>query len=204
MPDKNPIRKLTASETEKRKKEIQCRAEKVYNLSFNYHLTHAVFGSDGLLLLDRKEASKITNELNASLKEAVRNKNENLKNKLMDEIDKKKKDLKRKYKIMVEYSDMDDVYGGRVVVVDDDQLKISLPEKLIKDIKTDDNTLQKEHINKIKKTMAHELAHIVLHADLLPKYSMSGSKSLDKYYDWEANVFAEELLRLFRNSTVQE
>jgi len=47
------------------------------------------------------------------------------------------------------------------------------------------------------KTPAHELGHIMLHSILLLKYNMTGSNKLAPL-DLEADVFAKELLRLYR------
>ncbi|MDR0476127.1 MAG: hypothetical protein LBH43_20975 [Treponema sp.] len=43
-----------SSDKEKRGAEIIARARRVYDISFDYHLTHAVFGSDALLTDDRR------------------------------------------------------------------------------------------------------------------------------------------------------
>ena len=90
---------------------------------------------------------------------------------------------------------MNDDEGGRVVKAEK-KLIISLPRKLTENLMDDTGKLRKEAIAQIRKKMAHELGHIVLHAELLP-LGTNGSKELDAELDWEANVFAEELLRLY-------
>jgi hypothetical protein len=195
---------LTASQIEERKEEIRKIAKKVYDISFDYHLTHAVFGSDGLIVLDRKEAGKVTDELNKSLQEAARNNNESLMKKLMKKIEIQKSTIRKRYKVFVDYSGaIKDAYSGRVIVVDGDKLRITLPEKLTEDIKSIDNVLQKENIEKIRKIMAHELGHIVLHADMIPAKGMIGSNELS-HLDWEAVVFEEEMLRLFKAKDTEQ
>lgn len=181
----------------KRTAEIKARARKVYDLSFDYHLTHAVFGSDRLLVDDLIEANRETIEkLKDALRAAAREKNGALVDELMAKIRELDRTLKkRKYLILVDYVSMDDTSGGRVINVDN-KLIITLPKKIIENIVDGAGKLQKEPVEKVRKKMAHELGHIVLHTDLVPKRGLKGTAELDSL-DWEAEVFAEELLRLY-------
>lgn len=122
--------KMTATETEKRKKEIIDRARKVYDISFDYHLTHAVFGGDKLLLLDLKGANEAdVAKLRDDLRIAMREKNDAQIKGLMEKINELKKNLKyRKYQILIDYIKMDDADGGRAVKANN-KLVISLPQK---------------------------------------------------------------------------
>jgi hypothetical protein len=187
---------MTVSEMKKREKEVIERAKKVYDISFDYHLTHAVFGGDKLLLIDLKGSNEAeVANLRDDLRVATRGKNEAQIKDLMDKIDKLKKNLKyRKYHIMIDYIKMDDPDGGRAVKANN-KLIISLPQKLTKDIMNDDGRLQKNIVEKIRGKMAHELGHIVLHTEQLPNDLESGNKLDD--LDWEAEIFAKELLRLY-------
>lgn len=188
---------MTATETEERKKEIRARAKNVYDISFNYHLIHAVFGSDGLLIRDRMEANKeeLVN-LNKALVVAKREKDTVLEAELMAEAEKLKKKLKRKYHILIDYVTLSDLEGGRVIKIDD-KLIIELPKKLTSNIKDHDTgELQKEAVAAVREIMAHELGHIVLHTEEVPQGDLQGGAKL-KHLDWEAEVFAKELLRLY-------
>jgi len=189
--------KMTATETEKRKKEIIDRARKVYDISFDYHLTHAVFGGDKLLLLDLKGANETeVAKLREDLRIATRGKNDTQIKELMDKIKELKNNLKyRKYQILIDYIKMDDPDGGRAVKANN-KLVISLPQKLTKDITDDEGRLQKDIVERVRDKMAHELGHIVLHTEQLPSDLEPGNK-LD-HLDWEAEIFAKELLRLYR------
>jgi len=188
---------MTATETEKRKKEIIDRARKVYDISFDYHLTHAVFGGDKLLLLDLKGANEAdVAKLRDDLRIAMREKNDAQIKGLMEKINELKKNLKyRKYQILIDYIKMDDADGGRAVKANN-KLVISLPQKITKDIKDDEGRLQKNIVEKVRDKMAHELGHIVLHTEQLPSDLEPGNK-LD-HLDWEAEIFAKELLGLYR------
>ena len=189
--------RISDEEKANRIEEIKARAKKVYNLSFDYHLAHAVFGSDGLLLYDRKEYKSEENKklFNAVLR-AVEEGDKSLQKKLKEEGDTLKREFQhRKYCILVEYIPMDDIYGGRVVIVDD-KLKISLPEKLKEGIINEKGELDSASINNLREIMAHELGHIVLHTEKIPP-DPRGSKGLASF-DWEAEAFAEELLYLYK------
>jgi len=194
---------MTPTGTEARRKEIKAIAKKVYDLSFNYHLTHAVFGSDGLLFRNRKEAYKTElTELNKNLQTAKREENKALVASLEAQAQKLLKGIKkRKYHILVDYVAMDDINGGRVINLDDN-LHIQLSNKLTSHI-YDDATIetQEANVEKVRKIMAHELGHIVLHADQLPPDAIEGShnKKIENV-DWEAKVFATELLHLYHKN----
>jgi len=189
---------MTAKEKEKRKEEIKARAKKVYDVSFDYHLTHAAFGSDRLLVSDLMKANKETvAKLNDALKAAVRERKTALVDELMVKIAVLERTLKsRKHQIIIEYVPMDDLYGGRVINIDEKMI-IMLPKKIIENIMDGDRKLQKEPVEKVRKKMAHELGHIVLHTDLVPMYDLVGTGKLNEL-DWEAEVFAEELLSLYK------
>jgi len=201
MTEPRKVKKLDSAQMEERVKEIKDIAKRVYCISFNYHLTHAVFGSDGFLLQSRKEKYNAElKDLNEKLQVAIREKNTVEEDTLKAKADQLLKDLKkRKYRILIDYVDMDDPDGGRVISIEDNLL-IQLPLKHTLNIK-DKSTgeLQTEAVKKVRNIMAHELGHIILHNNLLSEFKLQGSEHPDlKSVDWEAKVFATELLRLYR------
>jgi hypothetical protein len=187
-------------EKEARMAEIRATAKRVYDISFDYHLTHAVFGSDEFLVEKRitdkqKEIKKVNDELQAAVKVGDQNKV----NTLMGRIELLKGMLRRKFLIMIEYSSlMRDPEGGRVIN-NGKELIITLPKMILKGLMDETGKLQKEPVMKLRKIMAHELGHIVLHTDII-----TGAQPLDGYreqlknQEWEADVFGEELLRLYK------
>jgi len=192
---------MTAVEMEKRKTDIRARAKRVYDISFDYHLTHAVFGGDKLLITDSMDANKQRiSDLKDTLRTAAREKNTALVDETMAKIGMLERTLKsRKHHILIDYVPMKDTDGGRVIKVDD-KLIISLPEALCENMMVD-GKLQREPVEKIRQKMAHELGHIVLHTDQLPERDLSGSYSPNlKNLDWEAEEFAAELLRLYKEN----
>jgi len=182
-----------------REQEIKERARKVYEISFDYHLTHAVFGTDSFLHLDlRKTYKGKFSRLKEAMKKAAKDRDATLIKTLTSEEKKLDDELESKRQhILVDYIKMDDVEGGRVIKAEK-KLIISLPRKLTENMLDANGKLQKDAVAVIRKKMAHELGHIVLHTDQLPM-DKTGSKGLDdrEVLDWEANVFAEELLHLY-------
>ena len=175
-------------------KEINVKAGKVNDISLDYHLTHAVFACDKLLEDSFRESGrKEIERLNNALKKAYREKNDDAVAKLIKE----RKALKLvKYHIFVDYIDMDDPEAGRVIKAEN-KLIISLPRKLLEQTRGENETFVPVGVEKLRKVMAHELGHIVLHTDkLLFIDNMVGSKQLNGEQEKEANWFATELLRL--------
>jgi len=187
---------MSVKEMEKKTKEIKNSAKNVYDISFDYHLTHAVFGGDKMLLLDRKKIKDENLEkLGNALHDATERNDEEHMKEYTEKINVIKKNYEaRKYQIMIEYIEMKDPDGGRAVKANN-KLVISLPQKLTKNLMDDAGKLQKIPIEKLRKKMAHELGHIVLHTEKLPKDMDPGNKT--DHLDWEAEVFAKELLRLY-------
>jgi hypothetical protein len=193
-------KKMTPAEKEKRKKEIKARAGKVYDISLDYHLTHAAFGSDDLLIRDLKETykekyKKIKNAVSAAVLKKDDAKVELLENR------KRSLDMEvesRKRYILIRYVDMRDGSGGRVLG-HDKKFIIVLPNKLKENVKDEKGELVPGVVKKIREKMAHETGHIVLHTSLIP-VDISGDQLGTSYLDpldWEAEVFARELLRLY-------
>ena len=175
-------------------KEINNKAQKVNDISLDYHLTHAVFACDKLLEDSFREAGKKEiARLNNALKKAFREKDDDTVAKLIKE----RKSLKLvKYHIFVDYVDMDDPEAGRVIKAEN-KLIITLPRKLLDQTRGENGALVSGGIEKLRKVMAHELGHIMLHTDkLLFIDNMVGSKQLDGEQEQEADWFAIELLRL--------
>jgi len=180
-----------------KEEDIKAKARKVYDISFNYHLTHAIFGADWLLMDDARNANKKNIEkLKNDLLKASREKKSMLVKRIMKKIEECENSLLRKHHILVDYINMDDPGAGRVIKVNG-KLIISLPKKIIEDIvEKDTGKLNKDAVNNLRRIMAHELAHIVLHTDHVPGDDLQGAKKLEEL-DGEAKIFVDELLHLY-------
>jgi len=174
-------------------KDIKTKAADVNKISLDYHLTHAVFACDRLLADEfKKIEGEKTKELNKELQDAYRKKDDIA---IARAMEKTKTLSLKKYHIFVDYIDMPPD-AGRVVKAEN-KLIISLPKKLATDARQEDGTFKQGGVQKLRKVMAHELGHVVLHTDaLINTDSLNGSSELKGTEEKEADIFAEELLRL--------
>jgi len=186
------------------REEVNNEAGKLNDISLDYHLTHAVLACDKMLEAAYKNAGqKERTRIKAALQKAYQKKDKAGIKKLMEE----KNSLKTiKYHVFVDYIDMDDPEAGRVIQAED-KLIISLPKKFAENTRDVDGSFNNASVSKLRKTMAHELGHIVLHTDkLLSIKDRVGSKQIEGQQEQEANWFADELLRLrhIRNEMLKE
>ena len=173
--------------------EIKAKASDVDKISLDYHLTHAVFACDRLLADEFKKAGgKKTKQLNQELQDSYRKRDINAVAKVMEEI---KALSVKKYRIFVDYIDMPPE-AGRVVKAEN-KLIISLPKKLAEDARDEKGLFKTAGVQKLRRVMAHELGHVVLHTEaLINNDSLNGSNDLKGPEETEAEIFAGELLRL--------
>jgi hypothetical protein len=178
-------------------KEIKDKAGEVHTVSFYYHLTHAFFACDKLLLDENKKKGKTERQkLNDELIAARRTKDSARCVELGDQIASYEEANIRKYRLFIDYVDMD-INAGRVINAKD-RLIITLPEKLAAATKDKDGSLVSAGLDKYRKIMGHELGHVILHTEPLLKIkSRCGSKELKGQFDKEADLFSQELINLY-------
>jgi len=175
-------------------KDIIQKAREVHTTSFNYHLTHAFLACDKLLEDEaRKTGKEARKKLNNELKEAYEKKDDIKVANLLREI---KSYKTRKYHLVVDYVDMRDTSAGRVISIED-HLVITLPKKLAESTRNNKGELQTEAVGKYRKIMGHELGHVILHTEPLSKIKGSDGTTRLDHLDREANLFADEILRLY-------
>ena len=176
-------------------KDVKNKARQIFTLSLNYHLSHAVFACNKTVedILKRHSQEKIE-----TLKKDLQKAEENNDTVKIAEIVSNIQYFSRPFRIYVEYVPEMDIEGGRVVrLPSSNQLIISLPEKLLKKSCNKDGSYNADGIRTLRKRMAHELGHIALHIEeLLIDDSTQGSISLTDNAEVEADIFADELLRL--------
>lgn len=185
-------------------KEVYDKAAEVSHISLDYHFTHAAFACNKLLEDDfKKKHKKATSRLKAELDAACRKQDNNRVSELLKKIAAVKLP---KYRIFVDYLDLSDPEGARVVKAED-KLIINLPKSLAEESRDAGGYYNKAAVQKLRRIMAHELGHIVLHTEvLLSINSKQGSKEIGGDLECEANWFADELIRLRveRNNILNE
>ena len=176
-----------------KQEDVNTKAGEVSRISLNYHFTHAVFACNKLLEDKFKSSHKKTSKLKEKLEDAYRKKNKG-------EISKLVKDINTlsipKYRIFVDYVDLSTPEAARVVKAED-KLIITLPKALSESTRTTSGTYNPTVVYNLRRIMAHELGHIVLHTDtLLSIDDANGSNNITGQLEIEADWFAEELMRL--------
>lgn len=174
--------------------EIKQKACEIHDLSLDYHLTHAIFACNKFNedYLKKNGQDKV-NSLKAEIENAMREKDFSKVTALMEQ--KNTLELVR-CRVFVDYIKMDDPDGGRVVKAGDN-LIISLPETLRDSTMDQTGRFVKDAVHNLRKIMAHEIGHIVLHfRELIKTDGLQGSRELSSDLEEEAALFAAKLLEL--------
>jgi hypothetical protein len=183
----------------KRKAEIKQKVEDINRIALDYHLSHAVFACNQLLRDAYKtEFENPFRELKGDLQKVLLEKDEQKQKALL--LDKEAAYRTNiKYYIYVEYVNM--TASASRVIKTENQLVISLSKELL-DQSRENGLPVKQSMKHLRHTTAHELGHAILHSkDIKP--GTQGSKGLDNVAEAEADLFAEELLRLRRTAFQQ-
>jgi hypothetical protein len=180
---------------EERKKLIEELTAEVNTQSEKYQLVHACFAIQMLL---KEKAEKMFAKERAAIKKRLMEVSPND----MKEIERLKTEQKKikeairakRLRIQVSYLRDGDVEAARTVRVDN-TLHIVLPGKLARHVRTDQGGINYESIATLRKLMAHELGHIMLHLDsIMSDLGTQGTKNLSEDAEEEADFFAERLI----------
>lgn len=182
--------------SEERKKEIYEQAKKVNTVSEEYQLIHACYA-----------VQKIINE---HINRVYAEKFKEIREKLMDEdIDsdttetllKKKHELDKenqKSRINISIRYIDSLTGFNATTTRIGTYKntfiISLPKEL-GNIRSDSGEFHYDKMKSLRRLMAHELGHVLLHTDYINE---DGVDDKDGNMEEESNYFAEVILNLRR------
>lgn len=182
--------------SEERKREIYNQAKRVNDVSEEYQLIHACFA-----------VQKIINEHINSL---FQNKFDELRSRLLKEdldsdgvaqVLQKKKELElenRRKRINISIRYIESLVGFNATTTRVGTYKnsfiISLPKEL-KHIRRSDGTFDYAKMKNLRKLMAHELGHILLHTDYINE---DGIIDEDGNKEEESNYFADTVLELRR------
>lgn len=175
-------------ETE-RKNKIKSIANHIFKKSKNYFLSHSVMAVEKYIYY------KIKKDSNDELQE-IANEIKKKRGKLTKErkaiLEKRKNYILKnssRFHIFVDYIDISED-SGRAILVNNKNIEISLSKSLIEE----EDNLDKH--KKLRKILAHELGHIMLHRHLLDK-STNGTQNINTHNEEiEANLFATTLLEL--------
>jgi hypothetical protein len=178
------------------------KAKLVNDISRHYHLSHAVFACNKILESEFKDYLETkTAKLRERLLAAEKSNDQDRIAEILRDTDR----LKRPFRIYVDYfgySDDENMVRARAVhLADSNQFVIYLPKALLDKSINEARTYNADVVKRLRRLMAHELGHIILHTkELLDDQGTQGSTLLSGNADTEreADIFADELLHLRR------
>lgn len=175
--------------SEVRKKEIEAMVSKINAFSEKYQLIHATVAIEKLY---KEQVQQEYQEQFAALRAEIKETNDSESQIALAQRAKElKKESNKRLKISIEYNDKMQADSSRTTKTLNDTFLISLP-KCMANIRDDEGNIDFEQLSKLRKLMAHELGHIVLHSGFFNKdCTMSECDSEN-----EADYFAEKLLIL--------
>lgn len=182
-----------------RKKEIRDKAKEITTASEKFQLIHATYAARSMIkdmVMDyyKGKYKELAERIHDRMKRGLDIENEiNEKNELMAKV------KQNNFYIDVEYIETRTEDMARVIKIEN-AFVINLPKSLAKRIFDSDGNYNYDVIQKIRKLMAHELGHLILHTDeLLHIEGTQGSIELsDDEREREATYFADELIQLRR------
>ncbi len=183
-----------------RLKEIHDLADKVNSTSEKYQLIHAMFAIEKVIWDNSNEQYKtevhqIWEQLN----------NPDLDSEYRQSLVQKAKALKkvahRKINILVDYLPQIKDNSARITWIQNNTYMIVLP-KSMESIRDADGKIDFKVLSALRKLMAHELGHVVLHAGIFDS-PIGDSKTykqieITDLTEQEAEIFAEKLISLRR------
>lgn len=183
-----------------RKEEIKRKAREVTSLSEQYQLIHATYACQALIkqiVMDdfKKKYDDLLKRIEEKMASAADYKEELKEKGRLDLLIQQKA-----FHIDVAYIDTKTDDAARVIKINN-AFVINIPRSLGERIFDRNGEYNYAVIRKIRKLMAHELGHLVLHTDQLLKIDgTQGSKLIDGLKEEEeADYFGEELLESRRS-----
>lgn len=181
--------------TSDRRGEIYEEAQRVHNKAEGYQLAHSVFACDRLVYESVEELLREPMAKKEKLQlEKLRNKRANLDNELIaldEEISKIMQENPNH--VYVRNFKGSEAATARVMRVDDRYFEIAVPEHMWqKCLPNSSGKYNKEAICSLRKAMAHEIGHVLLHPTSIV---IDGTKKVGNQQA-EANIFSEKLISL--------
>lgn len=168
---------------------IKNLAAEVNKISEKYQLIHATFAIEKLI------EDKLRENVNAEIAE-IRNQlaletDKDVQDRLFKQVQELKTDVGSKVRIIVEYLPQIEDDNARLTRSSRNTFLIFLPKSL-ENVRRSDGTIDFERMGRLRKLMAHELGHIILHTDILcPKEDLT-----DEEKETQAELFAVTLIEL--------
>lgn len=168
---------------------IKSLAAEVNMISEKYQLIHATFAIEKLI--EDKLRKNVNAEIASIRERLTREADKDVQDRLFKQIQELRTDVCSKVRIIVEYLPQIEDDHARLTQSGRNTFLIFLP-KSMEDIRKSDGTIDFGRMSRLRKLMAHELGHIVLHTGILcPCEKMS-----DEEKECQAELFATTLIEL--------
>ena len=168
---------------------IKSLAAEVNKISEKYQLIHATFAIEKLI--EDKLRETVNTEIAAIRNQLALETDKDVQDRLFKQVQELRTDVGSKVRIIVEYLSQIEDDSARLTRSSRNTFLIFLP-KSMENVRKPDGTIDFERMGRLRKLMAHELGHIVLHTGILcPKETLT-----DKEKEAQAELFAVTLIEL--------
>lgn len=168
---------------------IKNLAAEVNKVSEKYQLIHATFAIEKLI--EEKLHQNVNTEIAEIRKQLTIETDKDAQERLFKKVQELKADVGSKVRIIVEYLPQIEDNSARLTRSSRNNFMIFLP-KSMENIRKSDGTIDFERMGRLRKLMAHELGHIVLHTGIL--YPCEDLPDEEK--ENQAELFAITLIEL--------
>lgn len=168
---------------------IKNLAAEVNKISEKYQLIHATFAIEKLI--EDKLRENVNTEIAAIRNRLALETDKDVQDRLFKQVQELRTDVGSKVRIIVEYLSQIEDDSARLTRSSRNTFLIFLP-KSMENVRKPDGTIDFERMGRLRKLMAHELGHIVLHTGILcPKETLT-----DEEKEAQAELFAVTLIEL--------
>ncbi len=168
---------------------IKNLAAEVNKISEKYQLIHATFAIEKLI--EEKLRSCVKEQIAEIRQQLITETDKEAQERLYKQVQELTTDISAKVRIVVEYLPQIDEDSARLTRSGRNTFLIILP-KSMENIRKDDDTIDFERLRRLRKLMAHELGHIVLHTGILCQMEEISNEEKET----EADLFATILIEL--------
>lgn len=171
-------------------------ATEINKISESYQLIHATSAIEKLI--EQKREQSFIEEM-ARIREALLTADKDTQEELKRQVAELKSEARHQYRIQIQYIPQIREDSARLTRTPSNTLIILLPQSL-QNPRNDDGSINFERMRRLRKLMAHELGHIVLHTGVL--HNLAPSSAAEK--EMQADLFATTLidLRKARNAEI--
>lgn len=172
--------------------EISNTVHQINAFSEKYQLVHATFAIEQMY--KKAVQAKSIKEIEPLIAQLKTESNKEKKEQLIQKISELKKEYNKTIKIVIDYIPHIQSNSARTTKTENNNFLIVLP-KCMENIRKDNGEIEYDCFNKLRRLMAHELGHIVLHSDL-PIGSTVSTSITKEAREEEADFFAQKLIEL--------